>query len=185
MSNLSLCGLPQRLAALSLFVSTAAVGAPDRIIIIRHGEKPAVGDNLSCKGKNRALQLPNVLFAKFGVPDHTYVPSLKEGGSTNHARMLQTVTPFAVKYNLQINSGFGEADVKNVAADVLKRSKTVLMVWDHSQIQALAQSLGASNAPKWDGNDFDSIWIITFADGKASLKTNDKQGLAPAEQCSF
>ena len=36
-----------------------------KVVIIRHGEKPADksegGDNLSCQGQNRALQLPAVL----------------------------------------------------------------------------------------------------------------------------
>ena len=39
-----------------------------KVVIIRHGEKPADkadgGDNLSCQGQNRALQLPAVLIKK-------------------------------------------------------------------------------------------------------------------------
>src|SRR5947208_16944991 len=68
-----------------------------RIIIIRHGEKPDQGDNLSCQGLNRALQLPAVLNQKFGTPNAIFVPSLKMGKSTNAARMYQTIVPFAVK----------------------------------------------------------------------------------------
>ena len=41
-------------------ISLACVGgnAPDnrlKIVIIRHGEKPETGDNLSCQGESRAL----------------------------------------------------------------------------------------------------------------------------------
>jgi len=185
MPNHCLPRLAQLFAALTLVLSATANSTPDRIVIIRHAEKPAQGDNLSCKGQNRALQLADVLFDKFGLPERTYVPSLKQGGATKHARMLQTVTPFVVKHNLQINSKFDESDAKAVAADVLQRSKLVLMVWEHSKIQALAQSLGAADAPKWDGHDFDSIWVITFAAGQARLNTDAKQGLEPAEQCGF
>jgi hypothetical protein len=53
-----------------------------RIIIIRHGEKPDKGDNLSCKGLNRALQLPDVIYKKFGVPERIYTPTPDIGGST-------------------------------------------------------------------------------------------------------
>ena len=88
--------------------------------------------------------------------------------------MLQTMTPFAVKHNLQINSKFDESEVKAAAADVLERSNLVLMVWEHSKIQALAQSLGATDAPKWSGRDFDGIWVITFAAGKARLNTDGR-----------
>ena len=45
-----------------------------KVVIIRHGEKPTEkpsdksdgGDNLSCQGQNRALQLPAVLIKKIG-----------------------------------------------------------------------------------------------------------------------
>ena len=173
------------LASLILVVSGAAHSQPDRIVMIRHAEKPPQGDNLSCKGQNRALQLADVLFDKVGLPEQTYVPTLKQGRATKHARMLQTVMPFAIKHNLPINSTFDESEVKKAAADVLERSKTVLMVWEHSKIQALAQRLGATDAPPWDGHDFDSIWVITFVAGQAVLDTSGKEGLAPAEQCSF
>src|SRR5690349_5777022 len=74
-----------------------------KIVIIRHGEKPAKGDNLSCQGFNRSLQLPAVLNKKFKVFDYIFVPSLNEGGSTKHSRMFQTIVPYGVGHNLDIN----------------------------------------------------------------------------------
>ena len=162
----------------------ARAAAELKVVIIRHGEKPKTGDNLSCQGENRALQLPAVLFKKFNRPDYTYVPALKTGKSSNHARMFQTVTPFAVKYNLTLNSKFGESDVAGVAQDVLKQTGTVLMVWEHSQIPPLAAQLGVSQPPPWEGADFDSIWVITYASGQASM-TIDRQGITPPAACSF
>ncbi len=167
--------------------SSARADTPDnslKIVIIRHGEKPDDGDNLSCQGINRSLQLPKVLNAKFGTPAHTYVPSLGLGKSTSHSRMFQTVTPTAVKYNLKINSEFGEKDYANTAQDVLKKKNTVLMVWEHSAIQDLAKALGVDNPPDWKGSDFDSIWIITYPKGKATLSL-DKEGLTPSAECPF
>ena len=93
-----------------------------KVVIIRHGEKPADksdgGDNLSCQGQNRALQLPAVLIKKIGKPDYTYVPALKLDKNTTHSRMFQTVTPFAVKYDLTINSKFDESEPNDVAKSV-------------------------------------------------------------------
>src|ERR1039457_3257013 len=83
---------------------------PQRVIIIRHGEKPDVGDNLTCKGLNRSLLLPAVLYAKFKTPHYIYVPTLKTGKSTGEARMYQTIVPYTVKYNLIINSKFDVTD---------------------------------------------------------------------------
>ena len=173
----------------------AAKDLPDnnlKVVIIRHGEKPAEkpsdksdgGDNLSCQGQNRALQLPAVLIKKIGKPDYTYVPSLKMDKNTAHSRMFQTVTPFAVKYDLTINSKYDESELNAAAKSVLKKSGTVLMVWEHSAIPDLATALGVDNPPKWKGADFDSMWIVTYASGNAEL-TVDQEGLSPSESCGF
>lgn len=152
-----------------------------RVIIIRHGEKPEQGDNLSCQGLNRSLQLPDVLNKKFGVPDYVFVPSINTGKKTSTARMYQTIVPFAVKYNLTINSKYDVDDIKGLAADVLKRNGTVLLVWEHDHIDNIAKALGVQTS-KWPGDDFDSIWIINFQNGKASL-TKDREGITPAANC--
>ena len=155
-----------------------------RVVIIRHGEKPNTGDNLSCKGENRALLLAEVLHQKFNVPDYLYVPSIGQKKSDSHARMFETIIPFAVKYGLKINSTFA-VDAYSAAADqVLHKSGTVLMVWEHGAIPALAEALGVRPPPKWKGKDFDSIWIITYTGGKASLSI-DREGIAPSAECRY
>jgi hypothetical protein len=173
----------------SAAVSTISPKGPAknlRVVIIRHGEKPPDKDayNLSCKGMNRALQLPNVLYQKFGKPDYVYVPSLTCGTFTDHARMFQTVAPLAIKYNLTVNSEFDEKAATDVANDVKLKEGTVLMVWEHRAIQSIAIALEAKNAPAWHGKDFDSIWIIDFKSGKPLL-TFDKEGIVPSEDCGF
>jgi hypothetical protein len=164
-----------------------AKSTPDpglKVIIIRHGEKPETGNNLSCLGENRALQLPKVLSQKFQQFNHTYVPSMKLDKSTSHVRMFQTVTPFAVKYNLKINSKYQETDFSKIAKSVMKKTGTVLMVWEHKSIPPLATSLGVQNPPDWKGSDFDSIWIITYPNGEAVLSF-DAEGLTPSADCSY
>jgi phosphohistidine phosphatase SixA len=159
-----------------------------KVVIIRHGEKPADksdgGDNLSCQGQNRALQLANLLFQKIGKPDYTYVPALKLDKNTAHSRMFQTVTPFAVKYNLTINSKYSEADYADISKSVMKKSGTVLMVWSHSEMAELASALGVNNPPKWEDSDFDSMWMVTYANGKAELSVGE-EGLNPSTNCSY
>ena len=173
----------------------SAKNSPDKslkVVIIRHGEKPAEpavkqaagGDNLSCQGQNRALQLPAVLIKKIGKPDYTYVPALKLDKNTAHSRMFQTVTPLAVKYDLTINSKYDENELNDAAKSVLKKNGTVLMVWEHSAIPDLASALGVDKPPKWKGADFDSIWIVTYASGKAEL-TLEQEGLNPSANCGF
>jgi hypothetical protein len=164
--------------------SQARPAASLRVVIVRHGEKPDDGDQLSCEGQNRALKLPELLVTKFGKPAATYVPALGLGTSTSHARMFQTVSPLAIKYNLPINTRFDEKDANGLASDVLARQGTILLVWEHSMIPELAKQLGIASPPKWKGRDFDSIWVITYADGAATL-TVDHEGITPGTECSY
>ena len=155
-----------------------------KVVIIRHGEKPEKGDNLSCQGQNRALALASVLHQKIGLPDYVYVPALDADDATKHSRMFQTASPFAIKYNLTINSKYDAKDSEKAAKNVLKKSGTVLMVWEHSKIQDLAKQLGVKHVEDWPDKDFDSIWTIRYNTGKAELSL-DKEGLNPSPVCSF
>src|ERR1700744_1145953 len=110
-------------------LSTTACAKPGghkdlRIILIRHGEKPDNGDNLTCAGLNRALKLPEVLKNKFGIPDYIYAPSPNTGKQTKNGRMLQTIMPFAVKYNLTINTSCNVDESDKLVKDINKTSGT-------------------------------------------------------------
>lgn len=155
-----------------------------KIVIIRHGEKPNEGDNLSCQGQNRALQLAAVLHQELNIPDAIYVPALKSDDKTKHSRMFQTASPFAIKYNVAINSKYSADENEKIAKSVLKKQGTVLMVWEHSAIQALASTLGVDSPPEWADKDFDSIWVINYQDGKTKL-VMDKEGLNPSAECNY
>lgn len=187
MKRLSLLLLFSGIAVVGFSLSSAASPAPSnnlRVVIIRHGEKAETGHNLSCKGENRALLLPAVLHRKFKVPDHLYVTSTGVGKSNAHYRMLETIIPFAVKYDVKINTEFDVSAFAALAGDVLQKHGTVLIVWEHVGIPALAAQLGVTNPPNWRGKDFDSIWVITFVDGKASLSI-DAEGIVPPTECNF
>ncbi len=171
----------------ALTFASVAGSIPDddlRIVIIRHGEKPDTGDHLNCQGENRALLLPRILESKFGVPDRVYVPSLASGKSQAHARMFETVIPLVAKHQLKVNSEFDTDAAPAVADQLFHKRGTILVVWQHDAIPALASALGASNPPKWKKKDFDGIWIITYKSGQASLAF-DRQGINPATTCAY
>jgi hypothetical protein len=156
-----------------------------KLVFIRHAERPEDGNNLTCKGFNRSIQLPAVLYKKFGRPSDIYVPAINLGKDTRRARMFQTITPFAVKYNLSINSAYEEGDYKYISKALLKEKGTVIIVWEHKEIQQLVNALGVKSVTqKWGTNDYDSIWIVTFSTGMPVLK-KDKQGLNPSSNCNF
>jgi len=159
-----------------------------KVYIIRHGEKPKKGDNLSCAGLNRALALMDVLKKKVGKPDYTYVPTINTGQKTSSVRMFQTVTPFAVREDLHINSQFAETDSTGAAADVLLKRGVVLMVWEHGNIPPLARALGAPVTGIWNPKDFDSIWILSYtADASGNLHYShmkiDQENINPTDKC--
>lgn len=153
-----------------------------RVIVIRHGEKPEKGENLSCQGLNRSLQLADVLNKKFGTVNAVFVPSINTGKKTSTARMYQTIVPYAVKYDLNINTKYDVEDTGDLAQDVLKQEGTVLIVWEHDHIDNILKALGIANSGKWPGDDFDSIWIVSFQNGKPEL-TKDREGIHPDATC--
>ncbi|QNK62494.1 histidine phosphatase family protein [Pedobacter sp. PAMC26386] len=171
------------LCALIFFVLPAPVKSQDRIVIIRHAEKQEQNENLNCQGLNRSLKLINVLYKKIGIPVSIYVPPLGNGNKTLHSRMFQTITPFAVRYNVSINSSYDENDFERIAKEIKHQKGTVLLVWNHSQIPALAKALGVKHQKlKWNASDFDSMWIITGT-GKNKVLKIDREGILPGVNC--
>ena len=162
-----------------------------RIVIIRHGEKPAEGDNLSCAGLNRALALPAVLNELMPTPPNlAFVPVINTGGKdTTRVRMLQTVMPYAVQHNLTINSNFMVENTKAFARQLRRLRGTVLVVWEHHNIVEIAKDLGLGNVPDWPDDDFDSIWDIRFSGGGARGKAKrpelatSRQHIRPSAGC--
>jgi hypothetical protein len=50
-----------------------------KVVIIRHGERADQGDNLNCKGFNRSVLLPAVLYQNYGRPAKIYIPAVAPG----------------------------------------------------------------------------------------------------------
>jgi len=164
-----------------------------RVVIIRHGEKPADGDNLSCAGLNRALALPAVLNRLLPTPPTaTYVPIIgTNDDSTSQARMFQTVTPYAVQHNLCVNSDYAVENAAGLAKELRRRRGTALVVWEHKAIPKIAKRLGIVEKLEWPDEDFDSLWLIEFSGGGAKGKakrptlTKSRANIYPAAACPF
>jgi len=153
-----------------------------KIVIIRHGEKQENLENLNCAGLNRSLKLVNVLYKKIGVPDQIYIPSIGNGARTTHARMFQTISPFASAHQISINSKYNGADFDSIVKDLDKQQGTVLFVWDHENIAGLAKALGVKGKLSWSGSDFDSVWIIS-GKKKSRMLQKDREGIVPSKNC--
>ncbi|MFC5520069.1 histidine phosphatase family protein [Polaromonas jejuensis] len=154
----------------------AAEVAEQKIIFIRHAEKPARGlGMINCQGLNRALALPAVLLARFGKPDFVFAPDPHEkkvdgDQSYNYVRPLLTVAPTAVQLGLPIDTSFGYENIQGLQQELAApryQNAVVLVAWEHrlleEMVRAMLQRMGgqASAVPHWKSSDFDSIYVLT------------------------
>ena len=182
-STLKYIGLP--LVAISCG-SVRAYSQPRIVLIIRHAEKPEETDgvknpDLAPQGFQRADALAKVIPAHFPRPDFLIATKRSQGSN----RPIETITPLSQALGEPIEADFKDADVDEVAREVLTdprfTGKVVLIAWHHGKIPELAQDLGASNVPdKWNPDVFDRVWEITYGKG-APIWQNLPQKALPGD----
>ena len=92
---------------------------------------------------------------------------------------------YNLPHNLAINSADEEGDYKHISKALLEENGTVIIVWEHKEIQQLVNALGVKSVTqKWASNDYDGIWVVTFSTESPVLK-KDKQGLNPSSNYNF
>ena len=165
------------LPLLSLAALPAGV-SEQKIIFVRHGEKPAEGlGQLNCQGLNRSLALPAVLLAKFGKPDFVFASDphdmkVDAHQAYNYVRPLLTVAPTAIQFGLPINASFGYQDIEGLQNELAQpryHQALVLVGWEHRLLEQLVKAMlkpandagTKSVVPTWKGNDFDSMYVVT------------------------
>ncbi|MDR3099918.1 MAG: histidine phosphatase family protein [Paraburkholderia sp.] len=167
----------------------------ETLVFVRHGEKPADGlGQLNCKGLNRALALPAVIAAKYGKPDAIYAPDPGQqkddrGQAYYYVRPLATVEPTAIQFGLPIQTPYGYAQtdaLEKALLDPAWRNRTVLVGWEHREIETLVRKLvaghggQAADVPKWKSADFDSIYVVRIDWSGATPRarfSHDREGL--------
>lgn len=190
---------PLRIVAVSamLVLVTAGCRSPFRaaaqsgnstetIVMLRHGEKPASGlGQLSCKGLNRALALPDLLIGRYGKPDFIYVPNpsdqVKDHGTFySYVRPLATMEPTAVRVGIPINTQIGYTQIDQLQKELTQpayANSRIFVAWEHGYLYDFAQQFlksygdDASAVQPWPTTDFDSIYVfqLTQRDGKPHL----------------
>jgi hypothetical protein len=148
------------------------------ILFIRHGEKPPRGlGQLDCQGLNRALALPPVIARLAGHPDALFAPSPAEqkkddGQDYDYIRPLATIEPTAILLEMPVNTSFGVSDIAGLRTALERpayRHATLVVAWEHVEIERLAREMITAHGgdgvivPKWDGQDFDSVYVVRLA----------------------
>jgi len=169
---------------LALGLASQAASAQETLIFVRHGEKPAsTSGQLTCKGLNRALALPNVLLTRYGTPDHIFAAGPKEEKLGNSLRPLSTIMPTAVRLNQPINIQYHADDVDGVTQELLSdkyQNARVFVAWEHKNLDKIVKKIVQENGgdpkivPEWPGKDFDSIFVVTLDKSSAAPKVTFK-----------
>lgn len=166
----------------------------ETIVCIRHGEKPRGGlGQLTCRGLNRALALPDVLLAKYGPPQFLFAPSPTQKvdglGGYYYVRPLMTIEPTAIRCGLPVNAQFGYREIKGLESELQKQqyqSATIFIAWEHLLLDEFVKDLlratggDPARVPSWPENDYDSIFIVRInhsLGGQSAAFTIDHEGL--------
>jgi len=173
--------------ALSSGMNAAALAEPadERIVFVRHGEKPPGGlGQLNCRGLNRALALPAFIAAHFGKPDAIFAPNPAEqkkddGKPYDYVRPLITIEPTAIAFGLPVDANIGFANVQRLQAALEAREyghALVVVAWEHRLIDVVVRALltahggDPSLVPSWAEDDFDGVDVVTIdANGHATF----------------
>ena len=152
---------------------------PARIILLRHAEKPNDQEDphLSPAGVKRAARLVAFIMTDPVMSSAGRPVAIFATESTKHdrgQRTQETVAPLARALKLPVLTPFHGKQYRPLAKQILSTpayaGKTVLICWNHEEIPALAQALGVTPAPaKWKGSVFDEVYVITYANGRATL----------------
>jgi hypothetical protein len=170
-----------------------------RIMIIRHAEKPyddgkennqgvrmdgsSSAESLAVRGWQRAGALA-LLFGSaelaqsrgLSVPQHLYAsdPEKADKAGSKSRRPKQTLIPLAQRLDFQIRAVWLKGQEARLCRDVLKRSGTVLISWQHELIPKIAAAIPGGKIPQtriWDDERFDLVWVFDLLpDGTYSFK---------------
>ena len=161
--------------------------AQETIIAIRHGEKPPAGlGQLTCRGLNRALKLPDVLISRFGMPNAIYAPDpavdVRDGSPNDYSyvRPLATIEPTAIRLGMPVNAQIGFTDIARLQSELtapINANARIFVVWEHLMLNEFARQMlrsygkDPSVVPEWPNEDYDRIYIFKIAQnqGKPTL----------------
>jgi hypothetical protein len=95
----------------------------------------------------------------------------------NGQRTQETVAPLARALKLPVQTPYLGKGYRKLAKFVLTNpayaGKTVLICWNHEQINELVEALGVTPVPpKWKGSVYDRVYIISYNGDAATLSTS-------------
>ena len=110
-------------------------------------------------------------------------------GDFCYVRPLATIEPTAIQCSLPVNTHFGFTDIAGLEQELSKPAyagATVFVAWEHRYLDDFVKNTvkasggDSSKVPGWQGNDFDSIFVVRLVHNKRGTTvtfTHDNEGL--------
>ncbi|WP_235424288.1 histidine phosphatase family protein [Citrobacter koseri] len=163
-----------------LLLTIFTAHAETTVIFLRHGEKPET----STGQFNRALALPSVLLARFGMPDIVYASAPKENKTGSSLRPLTTILPTAIQAaERPVILKYHATQTDGLISDILSASsqhKRVFISREHKNLVVAAKALVKRTGGdlSWLGQDFDSLYVVRLNEqGRFKSFNKETEGL--------
>lgn len=133
---------------------------PITVIIVRHAEKQATGDDpaLSEQGKARAAALKNVL-------EHAGVKRIIV---SEYDRTRQTAEPLATKLGIELVAKREPGEIVQYIQNV-SRGEVVLVVGHSNTVPSIVRALTGKEVPDVAENEYNNMYVVTLCGQNASL----------------
>ena len=140
------------------------------IMLLRHGEEPAVQPNLDLSGdvQKRAERLAKFIPKEFGKPGAIFAAS----PSSSSVRCYLTMRPLAAALKSTVDASFKGEDYAPLAFKLLGdpslRNELIVVCWTHNELPSLAAYLNVrrSDFPTcWPDEVYDPLFVLTYKSG--------------------
>ncbi|OUM69583.1 hypothetical protein PIROE2DRAFT_68518 [Piromyces sp. E2] len=155
------------------------------VILIRHAEKPASGNDLSAMGWRRAECIRNLFMSNTTLtPQTIYAQKASKKNSEtipDSRRQIETVAPLARALNKVIDNRFTSFEVDALCQDISGLSEDqfpVLVSWNHDDIKNFLINFGMMYqiAPTYPSKRYDLIFMIERGkDGEVQFSSRSQE----------
>jgi hypothetical protein len=162
-------GIPPSILAQSSQDGSSPALSNTVVLVIRHGEKPANGQNLTPAGQARANAYPDFFRSLRMDGQPLKVDYLFAAADTKESdRPRLTLEPTSKVLDLTIDGQFGDGQYAKLADDIRTKphGQNILICWHHGEIPQLIKALGADPRrlfpPKGEWPDDVYNWMIAL-----------------------
>ncbi|KAI2501987.1 hypothetical protein MHU86_12470 [Fragilaria crotonensis] len=170
-------------------------GCNATVLLMRHCEKENIREHCSSVGFERSDFLVSLFGpkARWPVPSFLFAenPTGRNNPATHNFREIETLTPMATEFHLNIDASYDTHHTADLAAKMFQLmdngelcGKMAVASWKHSDIATLANVMGCTNAngcpTAYPSNMYDEVWELNFVYHKSTSLATKHGGMQPS-----